>query len=149
MVVDRAKLSSSEPNVAGPVGAGVASGSGAAPAILLGTNEDTRLLLRGLLRLYRHPVVSESGAAEELGSLAPTTDPTVLVLDAEAVTGGWEAALGLALHDHPRLRPILITIDRSSEFEARARAAGARVVLVRPFAIADFARALATATEAG
>jgi CheY-like chemotaxis protein len=146
MVVDRAKLSSSEPRAvveSSPPPATPAS----VDAVLLGTNADTKLLLRGLLRLYHHTVVLDGRAAEDLEGLPPAPGPRILLLDAESVTGGWESALRLALRSQPGIRPILLTMDRSPDLAARARAAGVRVVLVRPFAIAELLRALASAGE--
>ena len=144
MVVDRAKLSSSD--VAGVVGRPpAATDPGTVDAVLLGTDEDTKLLLRGLLRLYHHTVAFEARAAEELDQLVPGAGPRVLLLDAEALPGGWETAVRLALRAQPGLRPILLTVERSPDLEARARTAGVCVVLARPFGISDFRQALAAA----
>lgn len=146
MVVDRAKLSSSESAIArkgdeAPVSAVTV------PAVVLSANEDTRLLLRGLLRLNRHPVVFEGRAAEELDGVPPGEGPRILLLDGDAVPGGWESAIRVALAREPSLRVILLTPDRSPALAARAREAGARTVLVRPFAIAEFIEALARSSE--
>ena len=147
MVVDRAKLSSSGVS-AGPTHAPTPSpGPEGMPALLLGTDEDTKRLWKGLLRLFRHPVTLEARSAEELGRVPTGSGPQVLLIDAEAVDGGWETALRDALRRQPGLRVLLLTHDRSPERADRARAAGARVVLGRPFAMAEFERALEDAAE--
>jgi CheY-like chemotaxis protein len=149
MVVDRAKLSSSGA-LAGPP-ATVAHGASplGVSVVLLGTNEDTKLLLKGLLRLRRYAVGQEARSAEELEAGPSGEDPRVLLLDAEAVTGGWEAALREAHQRQPGLRIVLLTFDRSPELSSRALASGARVVLGRPFSMAEFWRAVESASQGG
>jgi len=148
MVVDRAKLSSSDSAVAPEGGAASPPARGTVQAILISSNEDTRLLLRGLLRLYHHRIVFEGRGPEPLETAPPGEGPRVLVLDGDAVDGGWEAALRTALAREPSLHVILLTPDRSPEFAGRARAAGVGLVLVRPFAIGEFTEALARVSEA-
>jgi len=148
MVVDRAKLSSSEPTLGARDAPGTPLPAGCVHAYLIGTNEDTKLLLRGLLRLYHHRVVFEGRSVGELEGVLPAPDPRVLVLDGETVPEGWESAIRAAQGAQPGLHTVLITSDRSPGLAARVRAAGASVVLVRPFAIAEFNRALAAASTA-
>jgi hypothetical protein len=117
------------------------------PTVLLGQNEDTRLLLRGLLRLHRYPVLHEVGTVDELGALPSLPAPTVLVVDVESVLTGWERDLPTVLARHPELRALVLLPPEGAAFEPRARAAGATNVVVRPFAIRDFVRAVAAAAE--
>lgn len=117
--------------------------SGGVPAVLLGQNEDTRLLLRGLLRLHRYPVLHEVGTVDELVALPSLPAPTVLVVDVESVWEGWDRELPSALILHPELRVLVLLPPESAALEPRARAAGATRVVVRPFAIRDFVRAVA------
>lgn len=121
--------------------------SGGVSAVLLGQNEDTRLLLRGLLRLHRYPVLHEVGTVDELVALPSLPAPTVLVVDVESIWTGWDRELPAALVVHPELRVLVLLPPESAALEPRARAAGAAGVVVRPFAIRDFVRAVATAAR--
>jgi DNA-binding NarL/FixJ family response regulator len=112
------------------------------PAILWGRDEDTRLLLRGLLRLNRYPIVHEAATLDELAGLPVATEPRLLVFDAETETDTWCADLTAALRDHPELRAVVILPRDPRATEERARDAGARAVLSRPFAIRDLVTAL-------
>jgi hypothetical protein len=125
----------------GSAGAGVST-------VLWGTNEDTRLLLRGLLRLHRCPVLHEVGTWEELTTIPSLPGPTVLIVDAESETAAWEERLPEALAAHPELRALVILPAAGQALESRARTAGAATVVLRPFAIRDFVRAVGTAAEA-
>jgi CheY-like chemotaxis protein len=116
-------------------------------AIVWAQNVDTRLLLRGLLRLHRHPVMHEVASLEELVRLPASADPTILVMAVESGDGGWERDLTTTAKRHPELRPVVILPRESAALEPRALAAGARAVVVRPFAIRDFVRALASAVD--
>lgn len=107
------------------------------PAVLLVSNPDTRLLLKGLLRLQRHPVLFEAAQLEELDRLSSTPGPKILLVDVEPEDGDWAKDVRAALQRHPDLRPILITPQRTPEVEARAAAAGIRTIVIRPFAIRD------------
>ena len=123
--------------------------SGAVETVLWGENLDTRLLLRGLLRLHRHPVVHEAASLEELNRLPPSEDPKILVVAVEPEDGGWERDITAALKRHPELRPVVILPRESAALEPRALAAGARAVVVRPFAIRDLVHALTSVVEGG
>ena len=117
------------------------------PADLWGRNEDTRLLLRGLLRLNRYPVVHEAATLDDLHGMPAASGPRLLVVDAETEDGpGWED-IGAALREHPELRAIVILPRGARSSEAMARAAGARALLSRPFAIRDLVTALQRAAE--
>ncbi len=122
--------------------------SGARPpnggsAVLCGRNEETRLLLRGLLRLHRYRVLQEASTPGELDARPPTTDPVALVLDAESEVAPWDAQLAEALQRRPEFRGVVI-LPRGAppSCSDRARAAGARSVVARPFAIRDLIDAL-------
>ena len=116
------------------------------PAVLLGGNEDTRLLLRGLLRLHRHPVLLEASGPEGIGRLARSDEVKILVLDVGSERAAtWADELSEILRGHPDLRAVVILPSADVALEGRARAAGARAVLVRPFAIHDFVEAVESA----
>lgn len=113
------------------------------PAIVLGGSDDTRLLLRGLLRLHRHRVLLEAPTREGLAHVPVSPELKILVLDVGTDPGeGWSEALGEALRSRSDLRALVILPSADPALETRARQAGARATLVRPFAIRDFIEAV-------
>ena len=133
-----------------PVGRSIPDGDPGvpAPAVIWGDNEETRLLLRGLLRLHRHPVVHEATCVDDLERIPPTSGPCLLIYD---VPNGeerkWAAELASVLERHPELRAVVFLPPGTPGSEAEARRLGARAVLPRPFAIQEFAQALERAIE--
>lgn len=122
-----------------------------APAVILGGNEDTRLLLRGLLGLHRHRVLLESQNPEAIARLPVSPETKVLIVDAG--TDGatpWAEPLTSILRSRPDLRALVILPRPDPALENRARQAGARRIMVRPFAIRDFVEAVdSVASETG
>ncbi len=112
------------------------------PAVILGRDEETRLLLRGLLRLHRHPVVQEAATVEELGELPSAAGHRILLYDVPAGDDRWATDLTSVLARHPDLRAVVILPPGTVTPEGEAQRAGARAILARPFAIQEFARAL-------
>jgi CheY-like chemotaxis protein len=117
------------------------------PAVICGPNEDTRLLLRGLLRLHRHPVVWEARTLGDLEQMPPSTETRILLLDVEAEDGAWNVDLARALQSRPGLRAVVILPVTASDAAPRALSAGARAALSRPFAIQDLVKALGKAVS--
>ena len=118
-----------------------------APAILLGGTEDTRLLLRGLLRLHRHRVLLETATREGIDRLTPSPETKILIVDAGLDKAAkWAEELTAVLQAHPDLRALVILPSADPALQTRARQAGARAVLVRPFAIRDFIQAVDSVT---
>jgi len=110
---------------------------------VLGGSEDSRLLLRGLLRLHRHRVLLEGPTHEGIDRVPPSPEAKVLVLDAGTGKGNdWLAELAAALRGRSDLSAVVILPSADAALEARARQAGAKAVLVRPFAIRDFIQAV-------
>ncbi len=116
------------------------------PTVLLVASPDTRLLLKGLLRLQRHPVVFEADRLEAFEQCPAPTGATLLVIDHDPTLGDWCANVRAILARHPDYRTILVTPDRSPEVAQKAPTLGVKAVVVRPFALRDFAAALTTAT---
>jgi len=114
-----------------------------APAVVLGGSEDTRLLLRGLLRLHRHRVLLEAPTREGVERLPRSAETKILVMDAGTEKGeNWAEELTQLLSGRTDLRALVILPSSDPALEARARRAGARSTLVRPFAIRDFIQAV-------
>jgi DNA-binding NarL/FixJ family response regulator len=138
----RGLLSPSE-KAAGGASAPAMSQPSSVPAVLLGGSEDTRLLLRGLLRLHRHRVLLEAQAPEGIDRLPASPETKVLILDAGSEADGtWSDALASVLRARSDLRALVILPNSDPALETRARRAGARATLVRPFAIRDFVEAV-------
>ncbi len=114
-----------------------------APAVIWGANDETRLLLRGLLRLHRHPVLYEARTIGDFDGMPPGDGVRILMVDVEGSAGDWSAELARTLERHPDLRAVVILPPRRDPAsEAAAYRAGARAVLSRPFSIQELLRAL-------
>ncbi|HYA55013.1 MAG TPA: hypothetical protein VEG42_05370 [Thermoplasmata archaeon] len=114
-----------------------------APALVLGGSEDTRLLLRGLLRLHRHRVLFEGPTREGIDRLPPSPETKILVLDTgPAKNDAWADELTSVLKGRTDLHALVILPSADPALEGRARQAGAKSILVRPFAIRDFIQAV-------
>ncbi|HYA55031.1 MAG TPA: hypothetical protein VEG42_05465 [Thermoplasmata archaeon] len=135
-------LTASEKAAVVPPPAPAAPPSGA-PAVVLGGNDDTRLLLRGLLRLHRHRVLLESPSREAVERLPQSAEVKILVLDAGTEKGeAWADDLTQLLKGRADFQALVILPSSDPGLETRARQAGARATLVRPFAIRDFIEAV-------
>ena len=145
------------PHLREVLGAQDGSGSGASngaseptvEAILLGQNDDIRLLLRGLLRLHHHRVVLEAHTVEELRGLPPGSRPRVLLQDVDTGDDRWSNELAWALHEHPDLRAIVLLPNEGGGLRAEAMRVGARSTIVRPFAIRELMRLVSEAVGSG
>ena len=123
--------------------AGATPTGNSTPAVLWGANEETRLLLRGLLRLHRHPIVYEARSADDFVGLPSGDGCRILLVDVDGSTGDWASDLARTLERHPDLRSVVILPPRPDPAsEAAAYRVGAKAVLVRPFSIQDLMRAL-------
>jgi hypothetical protein len=123
--------------------------SGPVESVLWGEDADERLLLRGLLRLHRHPVVFEAASLDELGRLPAASEPKLLVVAVRSDDEGWEKDLRSVLASHPELRPVVILPKGKGTRGTPAAPSCASVVIARPFAIRDFINALTSALNGG
>src|SRR5271170_1939917 len=105
--------------------------------VIVGGTEETRLLLRGLVRLNRHRVLAETASADQLVVVDPYDPPAVLILIADSERDEWGHELATARERLPDLQPLLLVQERTPELLERARRMGVRAVLNRPFAIRD------------
>jgi CheY-like chemotaxis protein len=114
-----------------------------APAIVLGGSEDSRLLLRGLLRLHRHRVLLEAPTHEGLERVPSSSEMKILIFDAGPAKGeAWAEELSATLRGRSDLHALVLLPGADPALGTRARQAGAKTVLVRPFAIRDFIEAV-------
>ncbi len=143
MTTIHALLTASEKTGGGSTAPSATPPSPAAPAVLLGGSEDTRLLLRGILRLHRHRVLLEAPTREGIERLPPTPETKVLIWDAGSDGDDkWADDLSSTLRNRSDLRALVILPRSDPALETRARKAGAKAVLVRPFGIHDFVQAV-------
>jgi len=112
---------------------------------LYGANDETRLLLRGILRLHRFRVVAEGHSPETLRELPPGA-PVVVILDADLEDGEWIGAVAVARVRREGSRFVLLSSSRSPRSEVQARAAGFSHVVRRPFAVHELVGAVSGTT---
>jgi DNA-binding response OmpR family regulator len=116
---------------------------GASPtAIVVAGDEETRVLLRGLLRLHHFRVDGEAEGATQAIELVRAHRPSLLVVDASLAEGSSTPLVGHARGLSPGVRIILVAPasrppDLPSDPMLRPDA-----VLLRPFRIRQFAEAL-------
>lgn len=120
-----------------------------ANVVIVGGTEETRLLLRGLLRLYRHRVVADGAKFELLGSIPSDARPSVAVVDIDLDDATRAAEMAQAMKSIPSLRVLLLTSERSARSESRAKELGVERVVVRPFAVHDLMEAVEAVANAG
>ncbi len=113
-------------------------------AVIVGGNDETRLLLRGLLRLHHYRVRGEAASAEALDPVDGHVDRRVLILVADGDNEEWPVELSNARDRQPGLLPLLVVPESTPNLERRARAAGVHGILNRPFAIRDLISAIET-----
>src|SRR5215472_6589719 len=111
--------------------------------IIVGGSDETRLLLRGLLRLHRQRVLGEGTTSTYLSTLAEQPEPSVLLLDVDLEQSEWLSAVRQAVARCKNLRAVLLTPSRSPRVEELARQAGISALVRRPFAVHELIDAVA------
>jgi DNA-binding NarL/FixJ family response regulator len=110
-------------------------------ALVVAGDDETRVLLRGLLRLHHYRVVGEAEGAHLAIDLMRQTLPAVLVSDVNLVDGTWNDLLEAARATVPAPRVILV-VPSTRPHAASDGPLRPDVVLQRPFRIRQFAEAL-------
>ena len=105
-------------------------------------DEETRVLLRGLLRLHHFRVDGEAQGATETLELIQTHPPSLLVIDASLAEGSCYLLIAQARALAPGLRVILVAPASRPPAVAAEPLQRPDVVLLRPFRIRQFAEAL-------
>ena len=118
------------------------SGRSMTNVIIVGGNDETSLLLRGLLRLHRQRVLGEGTTPSYLARLPDGQGPEVLLLDVDLEDSEWFGAVRSVIGAHPGMRTILLTPTRSGRVEELARQAGVAHLLRRPFAVHELIEAV-------
>lgn len=111
-------------------------------AIVVAGDEETRVLLRGLLRLHHFRVDGEAEGATHALELLRDHRPQILVADVNLAEGSPSALIASARAILPRLRVILVAPASRPPVPAPDAAQRPDVVLLRPFRIRQFAEAL-------
>ena len=117
----------------------------AASAVVVAGDEETRVLLRGLLRLHHFRVDGEAEGATQCLELIREHHPTLLVADVNLAEGSPSSLVAEARKSAPDMRVILVA--PASRPPAPAGEHGPDVVLLRPFRIRQFAEALLPANR--
>lgn len=112
-----------------------------ASAIVVAGDEETRVLLRGLLRLNHYRVIAEAEGSTEGAELLRTHAPTVVVVDAVLAEGNFPALIREARALRPEARVVLVS-PAGGRPKAPGTADGPDAEVGRPFRLADFLGAL-------
>ena len=118
----------------------VDSSAPAASAVVAAGDEETRVLLRGLLRLHHYRVEGEAEGATQCLELIREHRPSLLVADVNLAEGSSTSLVAEARRTEPQLRVILVA--PASRPPPPPANGGPDVVLLRPFRIRQFAEAL-------
>jgi len=110
-------------------------------AIVVAADEETRVLLRGLLRLHHFRVDGEAEGASQAMELLQRHRPYLLVVDVNLAEGSPLSLLKDARGLLPKIRTILVA-PASRPPALNGASPPPDVVLLRPFRIRQFAEAL-------
>jgi CheY-like chemotaxis protein len=112
-----------------------------ASAIVVAGDEETRVLLRGLLRLHHHRVLGEAEGESPALEMVRTLHPKILVADVNLAEGSFSDLLRESKKADPKLRVILVA-PASRPHPPSPGGPSPDAVLFRPFRIRQFAEAL-------
>jgi DNA-binding NarL/FixJ family response regulator len=114
-----------------------------ASAIVVAGDEETRVLLRGLLRLHHYRVIGEAEGSTEGTELLRTHPPSVMVVDAALAEGSFPVLIREARLLRPEMRVVLVTPTPVRPGDGTSKGAdGPDATVTRPFRLADFLGAL-------
>ena len=104
---------------------------------VVGGTAESRLVIRGLLRMHRHRVVYEGPGAEENPGNSPHPSAQILIADG-ALDPAWSQLIVGMRANTPSLRVVMITSQRITTDDPKARELGISAILPRPFTVAEF-----------
>ncbi len=114
-----------------------------ATVAIVGGSEETRLLLRGLLRLFHHRVVGEGATVTAMRDRrSEPTLASVALVDFDLDAPETPRELDEMRRTYPGVRIVLLTTSRAAADEAKARALGIDGILRRPFAVHELMEVL-------
>jgi DNA-binding NarL/FixJ family response regulator len=109
-------------------------------ALVVAAEEETRVLLRGLLRLHRFRIVGEAEDCVRAMTLVQEQAPATLVIDTTLAEGDAVDLADSAKRHRPETRVVIVARGQRPVIPAGHREPDA--VLLRPFRIHDFALAV-------
>ncbi len=115
-------------------------------AVVAAGDEETRILLRGLLRLHHFRVDGEAEGSAQAMALLRDHRPSLLVTDVNLAEGSSTSLVAEARATLPHLRIILVA--PASRPPPAPAGSGPDMVLLRPFRIRQFAEAVQPGPEA-
>ena len=118
-------------------------------AIVVAGDEETRVLLRGLLRLHHFRVDGEAEGASQATELIRVHRPSLLVVDANLAEGSVPPLVGAARTLVPGLRVILVAPASRPPSMPTDLSQRPDTILLRPFRIRQFAEAVAPPVASG
>jgi len=121
----------------------------ASSAIVVAGDEETRVLLRGLLRLHHFRVDGEAEGASQATELIRVHRPSLLVVDANLAEGSVPPLISAARALVSGLRVILVAPASRPPGMPTDLSQRPDTILLRPFRIRQFAEALTPATTPG
>ncbi len=113
-----------------------------ASAVVVAGDEETRVLLRGLLRLHHFRVEGDADGATHGIDLIREHRPRLLLADVNLAEGTTGSLVSEGRRISPGLRVILVAPASRPPAPQNASDGGPDVVLLRPFRIRQFAEAL-------
>jgi len=116
-----------------------------ASAVVVAGDEETRILLRGLLRMLQFRVDGEAEGVTTATELIRVHRPSVLVVDAQLAEGSLTPLVSLARALVPNMRVVLVAPASRPPGLSEDPAQRPDIVLLRPFRIRQFAEALVPA----
>jgi len=111
-------------------------------AVVVAGDDETRVLLRALLRLHQVWVEGEARSENEAFELVRTHRPSLLIVDASLAEGSLYGLIGQSRALVPGLRVILVAPASHVPDLPSNPTERPDVVLLRPFLIHQFAEAL-------
>lgn len=120
----------------------VASSVTTSSAVVIAGDEETRVLLRGLLRLHHFRVDGEAEGASQGLELVREHHPNLVVADVNLAEGSPTVLVSEMRKFDRGIRVVLVAPASRPPVTASAEDGGPNVVLLRPFRIRQFAEAL-------
>jgi len=110
------------------------------PTAIWGANDESRLLLRGILQLHRYPLTREARSRGELERLPAET--RVLIYDTGWDATGWTGSVADVAQETPGLRVLVLLPTGSERPGSEGRGASALATLTKPFTTRDLIEAI-------
>jgi DNA-binding NarL/FixJ family response regulator len=111
-------------------------------AVVIAGDEETRVLLRGLLRLHHFRVDGEAEGASQGLELVREHHPSLVVADVNLAEGSPTMLVSETRRFDRAIRVVLVAPASRPPVTASSDDGGPDVVLLRPFRIRQFAEAL-------